>query len=66
MVLTSCRSRILTTHFTHPSVLGLNAILAESAGLLAEHFASETPSIICQGMKQKDVSRLPLLLTYTC
>lgn len=57
-MLTCCRTRILTTQFTHPSVLGLNAILAESPELLTGHFASETPVIICQGMKHKDVRSL--------
>ncbi|KAL1954209.1 hypothetical protein VTO42DRAFT_1527 [Malbranchea cinnamomea] len=49
------KNRILTTQFTHSSVLGLNAILAESPELLAEQFAEETPAIICQGIKHKDV-----------
>lgn len=50
------RNRVLTTHFTHASVLGLNALLVESPTILTENFAAETHSIICQGIAHKDVS----------
>lgn len=50
------RNRVLSTHFTHASVLGLNAVLVESPSLLPENFPAETPSIICQGIAHKDVS----------
>jgi hypothetical protein len=48
------RNRVLTTHFTHASVLGLNALLVESPTILTENFAAETHSIICQGIAHKD------------
>lgn len=40
----------------HASVLGLNALLAESPATLAENFPDETLSAICQGIAHKDVS----------
>lgn len=48
---------MLTTHFTHASVLGLNALLVESPSSLMEHSAAEVQSLICQGISHKDVSR---------
>ncbi|KAJ9309219.1 hypothetical protein DTO217A2_1157 [Paecilomyces variotii] len=48
------KNRVLSTHFTHASVLGLNAVLVESPSLLPENFPAETPSIICQGIAHKD------------
>lgn len=52
---------MLTTHFTHPSILGLNALLVESPSSLIENFPTETPTIICQGIAHKDVrfARIP-------
>lgn len=47
---------MVTTHFTHASILALNAVLVESPSSLAEHFTAETPSLICQGISHKDVS----------
>ncbi|THC89850.1 hypothetical protein EYZ11_010690 [Aspergillus tanneri] len=48
------KSRVLTAHITHASVLGLNALLVESPTSLTEHFAAETHSVICQGVSNKD------------
>ncbi|QKX59042.1 uncharacterized protein TRUGW13939_06172 [Talaromyces rugulosus] len=48
------KSRVLTTNFTHSSVLGLNALLVQSPALLLENFAAETPSVICQGISNSD------------
>ncbi|KAL2005324.1 hypothetical protein VTN00DRAFT_2535 [Thermoascus crustaceus] len=48
------KNRVLTTNFTHASILGLNALLVESPSSLIENFPAETPSIICQGMANKD------------
>ncbi|PLB47063.1 ARM repeat-containing protein [Aspergillus steynii IBT 23096] len=48
------KSRVLTTHMSHGSVLGLNALLVESPLSLTEQFSSETHSIICQGVAHKD------------
>ena len=45
------KSRVLTTHFSNPSVLALNAILAESPESLTGPFAEETPKVICEGIK---------------
>lgn len=50
------RSRVLTTQFTHASVLGLNALLVERPSMLMDQFAGETQSLICQGIANKDVS----------
>lgn len=55
-VLTSiCRSRVLTTNFSHASILGLNALLVEAPKILLENFTTETPSVICQGVSNSDV-----------
>ncbi|KAB8067613.1 armadillo-type protein [Aspergillus leporis] len=48
------KNRVLTTHHTHASVLGLNALLVESPSSLTETFATETLSVICQGVTNKD------------
>ncbi|KAJ5815237.1 hypothetical protein N7474_007014 [Penicillium riverlandense] len=48
------KNRALPGVFTHASILALNALLAESPATLMEHFASETPSVICQGIAHKD------------
>ncbi|PGH33279.1 hypothetical protein GX50_03890 [[Emmonsia] crescens] len=48
------KSRALTPHITHSSILNLNALLVESAALLVEKFPSETSSIICNGISNKD------------
>ncbi|KAJ5084239.1 hypothetical protein NUU61_008818 [Penicillium alfredii] len=50
------KNRVLAGQLSHASVLGLNALLTECPGILTENFASETPSIICQGIANKDVS----------
>jgi hypothetical protein len=47
---------VLTSHMTHASILGLNALLVDSPLSLTEHYAAETQSIICQGVSNKDVS----------
>lgn len=47
---------MLTTHMSHGSVLGLNALLVESPTSLTEQYSSETQSVICQGVTHKDVS----------
>lgn len=57
MITSISRSRILTGRFSHASVLGLNALLVESPATLMEHFATEIPTAICQGIADKDVSR---------
>ncbi|KAK2778996.1 translational activator of GCN4 [Emmonsiellopsis sp. PD_33] len=48
------KSRVLPPHPTHSSILGLNAILLESADLVLEKFATETTAAICHGMASKD------------
>lgn len=50
------RNRVLTTHYTHLSVLALNSILAESPKSITDRFPDETLSIICEGVKNKEVS----------
>lgn len=51
----TCRSRVLTTNFSHASILGLNALLVEAPKMLLENFTTETPSVICQGVSNSDV-----------
>ncbi|KAH8695955.1 putative translational activator [Talaromyces proteolyticus] len=48
------RTRVLTTNYTHASILGLNALLVEAPELLLENFATEIPSVICQGLSHTD------------
>ncbi|KAE8335069.1 hypothetical protein BDV24DRAFT_14814 [Aspergillus arachidicola] len=48
------KNRVLTTHPTHASILGLNALLLDSPSSLTENFAAETISVICQGVTNKD------------
>ncbi|EEP76014.1 60S ribosomal protein L19 [Uncinocarpus reesii 1704] len=49
------KNRVLTTHYTHLSILALNSILAESPKSISDDFPDETLSIICEGIKNKDV-----------
>lgn len=44
------KSRVLTSHFTHQSVLGLNAVLLESPTSLTASLDDATRSIIVQGI----------------
>ena len=44
------KSRVLTTNFSKASILALNAVLLTSPEALAESFADETVSVICQGI----------------
>lgn len=47
-----CRNRVLTTHFTYPSVLALNAVLASSPeALTSATYADSLPSVIAQAAK---------------
>ncbi|KAL2824646.1 armadillo-type protein [Aspergillus cavernicola] len=48
------KSRVLTSNFSHGSILGLNALLLESPLSLTEQYAAETQSLICQGLTHKD------------
>lgn len=50
------KTRVLTTHMSNVTALNLNSVLLESPATLTEHFASETPNIICHGMRSKNVS----------
>jgi len=51
---TMIKNRILNGQLSHSSVLGLNALLVEAPAILLEHFSTETPSTICQGIVNKD------------
>ncbi|KAK0893369.1 translational activator of GCN4, partial [Friedmanniomyces endolithicus] len=44
------KSRVLTTHFTHSSVLALNAVLVEAPEALIQNLGDITESIIVQGI----------------
>ncbi|EDN10947.1 60S ribosomal protein L19 [Histoplasma mississippiense (nom. inval.)] len=48
------KSRALTPHLSHSSILNLNALLVESAAFLVGKFPSETPSVISNGISNKD------------
>ncbi|KAL4880474.1 armadillo-type protein [Aspergillus karnatakaensis] len=48
------KSRVLTSNFSHASILGLNALLVESPSSLTEQFAAETQNLICHGVTHKD------------
>jgi hypothetical protein len=51
------KNRVMTTHFTQASVLALNAVLLESPQTITESaFAEELPSLICQGISNRNVS----------
>ena len=58
------KTRVLTTHMSNATALNLNSVLLESPTTLTEHFASETPNIICHGIRSKNVS--PLFSVRTC
>jgi len=48
---TLIKHRVLTTNFSKPSILALNAVLAESPESLTDSFSDETVSIICHAIK---------------
>lgn len=51
------KSRIMATHFSHATVLALNAVLLESPKSLTESsFVNDLPAHIGQGIASKDVS----------
>jgi hypothetical protein len=53
------RNRVVTPHFTSSSALALNAVLVESADVLFNsQLVEELPELLCQGMTNKNVSRL--------
>ena len=51
------KTRVLTTHMSNATALNLNSVLLDSPTTLTENFASETPNIICHGIRSKSVSR---------
>jgi len=44
------KTRVLTTHFTHQSILALNAVLVEAPEALTESYAETTQSVIVQAI----------------
>lgn len=51
------KNRVMTTNFSHSSVLALNSVLLESPQSLTESaFAEDLPTLICQGISNKNVS----------
>ena len=51
------KNRVMTTRFSHSSVLALNSVLLELPKILIESpFAEELPTLICQGISSKNVS----------
>lgn len=56
------KSRVMTTNFSHSSVLALNAVLLESSALLLDSpLAEDLPELLSQGMSHKEVSTNPVL-----
>ena len=51
------RTRVLTSHMSPLTVLNLNSVLLESPSTLTENYAQQTTSIICQGIRNKNVSQ---------
>lgn len=47
------KSRVITTNMTHSTVLNLNALLVESPSTLGDSFATETVSVLVQGIGSK-------------
>lgn len=51
------RNRVMTTNFSHTSVLALNAVMVESRQtLLDSPLMDDLPELLCEGMSHKDVS----------
>lgn len=50
------KTRVLTTRMSNATALNLNSVLLESPATLTEHFTSETPNIVCHGIRSKNVS----------
>ena len=56
---TLIRNRVMTTNFSHSSVLALNSVLLESPESLSESaFAEDLPKLVCQGISSKNVSSI--------
>jgi hypothetical protein len=56
---TLIKNRVLTTQYTKPSILALNAILLEAPEALTDKFADEIPEVICQGIKNNVIPTIP-------
>ena len=54
---------MLPAHMSNASVLSLNSVLLESPSVLTESYAQETPAVICQGIRNKDVRNFDLRVT---
>lgn len=51
------KNRVLTTNFSHTSVLALNAVMLESReALLDSPLVEDLPELLCEGMSHKEVS----------
>lgn len=54
------KTRVMTTNFSHTSVLALNAVLLESPSTLFDSpLAEDLAEVLCQGMSHKEVSAIP-------
>lgn len=55
------RNRVMTTNFSHTSVLALNAVMVESRQtLLNSALMEDLPELLCEGMSHKEVSISPV------
>jgi hypothetical protein len=61
------KNRVMTTNFSHASVLALNSVLLESPQSLTESaFAEDVPTLICQGISSKNVSSMAIQVQWKC
>ncbi len=61
------KSRVMSTNFSHSSVLALNSVLLESPKSLTESaFADDLPTLICQGISSKNVRSTTISVLKSC
>jgi hypothetical protein len=56
------KNRVMTTHFSHASVLALNSVLLQAPEALTDSsFAEELPSVICLGIASSKSVSIPMI-----
>lgn len=53
--LTRNRQRVLVSHVTTASILNVNSVLLESPASLTQSYVQETLTVICNGIKSRNV-----------